>query len=102
MKDFRVIIAGSRTVENYDLVEMAVNACPFKDKITEVVSGGALGADFYGEQWAKKHMIPVRRFPADWRKYRQSAGPIRNEEMARYADALIAGWVVTWHERYDQ
>ena len=63
--------------------------------ITEVVSGGARGADLLGERWAKDHGIPVKRFPAKWNRqpdgsYDKGAGFKRNEEMARYADALIA------------
>lgn len=45
-----------------------------------------------GEGWAKRKGIPVKRFPADWNQYGRRAGPLRNREMARYADALIAIW----------
>jgi glycerophosphoryl diester phosphodiesterase len=48
--------------------------------------------DTLGEQWAKGKMIPIKRFPADWRTYGKQAGPRRNEDMARYADQLIAVW----------
>jgi hypothetical protein len=90
VKTYRTIIAGSRTIEQAALVEDAIAASGFR--ITEVVSGCAPGADTFGEAWAKKRMIPIRRFPADWRKHGNRAGPIRNEEMARYADQLIAVW----------
>lgn len=60
--------------------------------ISEVVSGGAKGCDTYGEAWAKVNNIEIRRFPADWDRYGKGAGPIRNEEMAQYAEALIAVW----------
>lgn len=36
--------------------------------------------------------IPVKRFPADWDRHGRAAGPIRNCQMAQYADALIAIW----------
>lgn len=90
MKTYRTIIAGSRTVESLALVEMAIDASGFR--ITEVVSGCAAGADLFGEQWARAHMIPIKRFPADWRLHGKSAGPIRNQQMADYADQLIAVW----------
>lgn len=90
MKTYRTIIAGSRTVEHIALVEQAIEASGFR--ITEVVSGCAAGADLFGEQWAKRKMIPIKRFPADWRTRGKRAGVLRNEDMARYADQLIAVW----------
>ena len=60
--------------------------------ITEVISGGAKGADKMGEEWAKQHNIPIKKFPADWKKYGKAAGPIRNTQMAKYGEALIAIW----------
>lgn len=72
------------------LVRAAVDASGFR--ITEVVSGVAHGVDKLGERWAQAHKIPVKQFPAQWNKYGNAAGPIRNREMAEYADALIAVW----------
>ena len=46
----KVIIAGSRGVEDYALVEEAVKQSGFD--ITEVVSGTARGVDLLGEHWA--------------------------------------------------
>jgi len=31
-------------------------------------------------------------FPADWKKYRNAAGPIRNAQMAEVADAVLCVW----------
>jgi hypothetical protein len=36
--------------------------------------------------------ILVKKFPADWDRYGKSAGPVRNGQMARYAQRLIAFW----------
>jgi len=86
----KVIIAGSRNITNYDaLCEMVLRS---KLDITEVVSGGARGVDRMGEAWAGYYNIPIRIFPADWFRSGKAAGYIRNEEMANYADALIALW----------
>lgn len=57
--------------------------------VSEVVSGGASGADAEGEAWAKSHGIPVRVFKADWKVHGRGAGPRRNIEMAEYADAVV-------------
>lgn len=58
----------------------------------EIVSGGADGIDFCGEQFAIESGTNFVRFPADWKKYGNAAGPIRNHEMAKYADALLLIW----------
>jgi hypothetical protein len=92
----RVIIAGSRSFTDYELFKIFM-ATAMKEElniedIDEVVSGCAPGADTLGERWAKENGIPVKRFPAHWDKYGMAAGPMRNAEMADYADFLIAFW----------
>ena len=86
----KVIIAGSRTISDYMTVEKAIKDSGFN--ISMVVSGTARGVDRIGEQWASRNGIPIKPFPASWMKYGKRAGFKRNEEMAKYADALIAVW----------
>lgn len=85
----KVIIAGSRQLTASHL-EIALDSCDFE--ISEVVSGNSGGIDLAGEQFARECGIPYATFPANWVEYGRSAGPIRNKEMAVYADALIAVW----------
>jgi len=86
----KVIIAGKRDYYKYEAVQEAVKASGFV--ITEEVSGAASGVDALGEKWAKDNNVPIKRFPADWGKNGKAAGPIRNKQMADYAEALIALW----------
>lgn len=86
----KVIIAGSRDIDDFSLVKEAVTESGFE--ITEVVSGKAPGVDKLGEQWAEQNDVPVKEFPADWKLHGKGAGPIRNVQMAKYAEALIALW----------
>jgi len=86
----KTIIAGSREGCGYQDFHRALMACPFE--ITEVVSGGARGVDAMGETYAKDQGLPLSLFPADWRAHGKAAGPIRNREMAAYAEALVAIW----------
>jgi hypothetical protein len=58
----------------------------------EVVSGCASGIDTCGEIFAADVGIPVTKFPADWDRLGPKAGPIRNAQMAEYADALLLIW----------
>jgi hypothetical protein len=101
----KVIVAGSRWVEDFDIVKQAIEASGFE--VTEVVSGVARGVDTLGENWAEANDIPVKRFPALWSKldvpgavirsntngkYNAAAGGIRNGQMAEYGDALVSVW----------
>jgi len=86
----KTIIAGSRNIVDPYMLEYVVNLCDWE--ITEVVCGMAKGVDTLGQRWAGKKDIPVKKFPANWDKYGKAAGMRRNQEMADYADALIAVW----------
>jgi hypothetical protein len=86
----KTIIAGSRSITDLIHVLDAVANCPWT--ITEDVSGCALGVDTLGEQYAQLHGLPITKFPADWHKHGRIAGPLRNQQMLDYSDALIAIW----------
>lgn len=86
----KVIIAGSRDFTDWGIVSDCIRKSGFT--FTEVVSGGARGVDHIGEGLAELHGYAVKVFPADWDAHGKGAGPIRNKQMADYADALIAIW----------
>lgn len=86
----KTIIAGSRTCAEYSALLDAIGACPFS--ITEVVSGRAAGVDTLGEMYAKEHGLPLHLFPADWKSHGKRAGYLRNTEMSKNAEALLAVW----------
>lgn len=81
---YRLIIAGGRNYQLTPADESWLDTLP----VVEVISGGASGADAGGEAWAKSRLIPVRVFHADWKTHGNAAGPIRNREMAEYANAV--------------
>lgn len=87
----KTIIAGSRDAP-IEATLAAIHDCPWASDITTVISGQARGPDSHGELWAKKQGLGVISKPADWAKHGKAAGPIRNEEMAQEAEALIAVW----------
>lgn len=88
----KVIIAGSRNFNDYDLLKVNITRILQSIEGIEIVSGTARGADQLGEQYAKEFKLTIKRFPADWDKHGKAAGYIRNEEMAIYANVLIAFW----------
>ena len=84
----RVLIAGSRDFNDFELLDKAVKhylkQYGLHRQDIEVVSGGARGTDKLGEQFANKYSIKLTIFPADWNTYGKSAGYIRNEQMIKY------------------
>ena len=84
-----IIIAGSRNFNDYSVVEKEMMNYIGKLEI-EIISGGATGVDALGERFAREHNLPLRIVPADWKTYGRSAGPRRNEQMARMAGTLVA------------
>lgn len=87
----RIIIAGSRTVTETQL-RKALEWCPWIDFVSCVISGGAKGADQFGERWANETGLEVKQFLADWDKFGRRAGPLRNKVMADHAHGLLAVW----------
>jgi hypothetical protein len=73
------------------LVSEAIERSGWAEAIAIVVHGDARGIDRAAGDIAAGTW-PVRKFPAAWDLHGKSAGPIRNREMANYADALIAIW----------
>jgi len=90
----KCIIAGSRSITDYVTLETAISESGFDTDgaIAQVVSGGARGVDTLAEEWAYRNRRQLIIFPADWDTYGKSAGIRRNEQMAIWADALIALW----------
>lgn len=86
----KTIIAGSRSITDRDFIYGCIARSGFT--ISEVVCGGANGVDSVGKLWAIQNNIPVVTFPANWEEFGHAAGPIRNKQMAEYADALILIW----------
>ena len=85
----KVIVAGSRDFCDLSLVKEA-----FKDLegVTEIISGGANGADSLGEIYAENNDIKLTVMNADWDQYGKGAGHIRNGQMAEYGDMAVIFW----------
>lgn len=80
-------IIGGRDFNDKDLLYKTLNDYD----ITEIISGGARGADSLAEQYAYDNNIKMVVFKPDWSKGR-SAGLIRNHDIISNADAVIAFW----------
>lgn len=84
----RYAIIGSRTFLNYDLL------CSTLDKhfISQVVSGGARGADTLGVQYAVQKNIPYIEFLPEYETYGKKAPFVRNRTIVKNSDIVVAFW----------
>lgn len=102
MKELRVIIAGSRDFNDYELLKKSaieiIKKKTMLPDLTRIVSGGARGADILGERFANEMGLKISRFIPDWDGLGKRAGYVRNAEMAKFAvedgnyGVLIAFW----------
>jgi len=106
----KIIIAGSRSINDYNLLKKVMIESNAAFKATEIISGHAKGVDQLGERWAKEHGIPCKVMKAEWNKldvpgavidvrpgdaegyYNSRAGIQRNEDMGDYGDAAVILW----------
>ncbi len=85
----KCIIAGGRGFIPSKLDYKHITSIIKEYEITEIISGGAKGADSFGEDLALKLHIKLKIFPADWNKYGKKAGYLRNKQMGDYTDMAI-------------
>ena len=97
MRTIRVIIAGSRDFNDYEVlrgeVDMFVEQLRDRKDILDddsviVVSGGARGADKLGERYAKERGYHCEIYVPNWSVGKQ-AGILRNIDMAKVSQACI-------------
>lgn len=88
----KLAIIGSRNFNDYGYV-VSVWAVYFVGKnVTEIISGGAKGADLLGKKLALEKNIPYIEFKPDWEKFGKSAGFIRNTDIIKNCDIVLAFW----------
>lgn len=90
---YRVAIIGSRDFYNFDFLEEKVKELmPKNHNDFIIVSGGARGTDTLAEQFAEKYGYPKEIHKAKWHLHGKCAGYLRNHEIVRNADMVIAFW----------
>jgi hypothetical protein len=87
----KIIICGTRTMNDAAFVKECLDKSKFRSVMTEVLTGGAGGVDTIAYWWARFNKIPCRVFRARWSDG-PWAGPLRNHKMVKEADGLIAIW----------
>lgn len=88
----RLIIAGTRTFTDYELLRLEVIRFLEGQVPDLVITGGARGADALGHQFAKAMEFKCIVMQADWDAYGKAAGYKRNIRMAQAATHCICFW----------
>lgn len=93
----RVLVTGGRTFADTAWLHAALDLIHTSAPITEIIEGGAPGADVRAGEWAVRKEIKCTVVPAEWERYsaglkagqRNPAGAIRNTEMAKLMPDVV-------------
>lgn len=77
----RVLVCGGRDFSDTEYAYKTLDALDDEYGIDVIIEGDARGADRIAGFWARKHRIDNLKFRANWDKYKNAAGPIRNQQM---------------------
>ena len=75
----KILVCGGRKFADWRLLKETLDKYPDD---TVLIHGAAPGADDLADRYGKKvRKWKVVPYPADWKKYDDAAGPIRNQRM---------------------
>lgn len=95
----KLLITGSRNFDNYDALNSAIDELTITLQLqgemdnapTEILHGGAKGADQLAARYAEKHQIPCTVIRPDYNAHPPKVAPLkRNMELVKLADYTIA------------
>ena len=92
----RLIVCGSRATPHKDAMKQVKASYASYLKLfpaaTTLLQGGARGIDAAAKAFFSNLGVPVEEYPADWNKYGNVAGPLRNKQMAENGNVVLAVW----------
>ena len=77
----RVLVCGGRDYADRGALFSALDRLASKRGVSEVIHGGATGADSLAGEWARARGVMCSVFRADWERHGRAAGPKRNQRM---------------------
>lgn len=77
----KILVCGGRNYKNKQRVFDKLDSVHKLTPISEIIQGGAWGADALAVAWATDNEIKITTYPANWEKWGKVAGSIRNAEM---------------------
>ena len=89
----KLAIVGSRTLNQKQVLQVIEQVIQkSKSTITTVVTGGANGVDSIAEYYARANKLNVEVYYPLYKKYGKRAPLIRNNEIVKNCDAVLAIW----------
>jgi hypothetical protein len=99
MSFHRLLVCGGRTFDSGALLFTTLDELHRVHQFRDFIQGGNRGkdgkpgADRLAREWACTHPEIVRwECKADWRRYGDAAGPIRNKRMLEWLPDLVVGF----------
>lgn len=78
----RVLVCGGRDYNDVKKVFHVLDQIHADgENISVIIEGEARGADVAAAAWACSRGVPIAPYPAQWGRYGNGAGPIRNRQM---------------------
>lgn len=89
----RVLVCGGRDFTNRAYVLLTLDKLHAQRPISDLIHGGASGADALAGEWAA-HKRGIRRYISkpDWDRHGKAAGPIRNAHMLTWKPDLVVAF----------
>ncbi len=90
----KLFICGSRSITDKEWIYKTLDDFITTNEITDitVLEGEAKGVDLIAKEWAVTKNIPVIEHPIDRATYGFKALFVRNEQMAKDCDYMVAFW----------
>lgn len=85
-----MLICGSRDWSQTVLLKERIAS--LDKQRTTIIHGGARGADEQTGKLAAQLGIPAQSYPPDYESFGTSAPHVRNDEMLKHADRVLAFW----------
>lgn len=87
-----VSVIGSRSFSNYEQLAQELDGLVLTtgQPITEIISGGARGADTLAERYARERGIPLRVLRPDYAAHGRAAPLIRNQAIVDACELVVA------------
>ncbi len=88
----KIMITGSRNTPETDYQKLAEAIKRHAPEATEILHGGAIGADQLAKKYATLNGLKETEIKPDYKRYGRPAPLIRNNQLIEKADKVIA-----WH-----